>query len=290
MSQPLAIFAHARASKAPRPRAAAPRIGLARRHAAGMTVLEIMVVLAIIGGLFFVARSGFRMITKADLVEDSGELTAVMRRASQLAVEHGELHRVVIDLDHQDPDKPDYEPKKPSYAIEVCQGEVAVLRNENLQSDLAETKRALERGKQRLANLPPNALAGDPEEATRRATALAGHHIADRTCHPATDSLTGDTSGKGWMRKLHPSVKFKEVWVQHRDDAVTKGQVAIYFFPVGSSEKSVIELTDGGETFSVLVYGLTGRVELHDGALSDVNDHMLRNVMGDKEAKREGQQ
>jgi Tfp pilus assembly protein PilE len=256
-----------------------------------MTVLEMMIVLAVIGGMVFIVRSGFRMITKADLVEDSSALTAVMRRASQLAVEHGELHRVVIDLDRQEPDKPDYDPKKPSYVIEVCQGEVAVMRNENLQSDPEEAKRALERGKQRLNNLPPDALAaGDPEAATRRATALAGHHIADRTCHPATDSLTGDTSGKGWMRKLHPSVKFKEVWVQHRDDAVTKGQVAIYFFPVGSSEKSVIELTDGGETFSVLVYGLTGRVELHDGALSDVNDHMLRNVMGDKEAKREGQQ
>jgi hypothetical protein len=42
--------------------------------------------------------------------------------------------------------------------------------------------------------------------------------------------------------------------------------------------------------FTVLVYGLTGRVELHDGALKDVNDHMLKNVMGDKDAKRETQQ
>jgi len=265
--------------------------GRARGNPRGMTVLEIMIVLAVIGGMFFIVKSGFRMVTKADLVEDGSELTAVMRRASQLAVEHGELHRVMIDLDHQDPDKPDYEAKKPSYVIEVCQGEVAVLRNEKLQNDDDETKRALERGKQRLANLPPDALAaGDPEAATRRATALAGHHIADRTCHPATEGLTGDTSGKGWLRKLHRGVRFKEVWVQHRDDGVTKGQVAIYFFPLGSSEKSVIELTDGSETFSVLVYGLTGRVELHDGALADVNDHMLRNVMGQKDAKREGQQ
>jgi hypothetical protein len=40
----------------------------------------------------------------------------------------------------------------------------------------------------------------------------------------------------------------------------------------------------------VLVFGLTGRVELHDGELKDVNDHMLRNVMGDKDQKREDQQ
>ena len=259
------------------------------RAQAGMTVLEMMIVLAVVGGMFFLARSGFRLLTKADLVGDANELTAVMRRASQLAVEHGELHRVVLNLDAPtDPDKPD--PKKPSYLIEVCQGQAAIVRNERLQNDDDDTKRAIERGKQRLSNLPSDALAaGDPEEATRRASALAGHHIADRTCVPATDSISGDVSGKGWVRKLHPGTRFKEVWVQHRDDGVTKGQVAIYFFPLGTSEKSVIELTDGGEVFSVLVYGLTGRVELRDGALSDVNDHMLKNVMGDKDAKREDQ-
>lgn len=248
-------------------------------------MLEVMIVLAVVGGLFFIARTGFRVLTKADLVDDANELTAVMRRASQLAVEHGELHRVVIDLDNQEPGKPDY-------VVEVCQGQIAIQRNEKLRADDEETKRAIERGKQRLATLPGDALAaGDPEEATKRATALAGHHVADRTCRLADDSVTGDASGKGWVRKLRKvkGIKWKQVYVQHRDDAVTKGQVAIYFFPTGSAEKAVLELTDGSEVFSVLVFGLTGRVELRDGALRDVNEHMLKNVMGDKDAKREGQ-
>lgn len=250
-----------------------------------MTVLEMMIVLAVVGGMVFIVRSGYRVLVKADLVENASELAAVMRRASQLAVEHGELHRVVMDLDNQDPTKPDY-------LVEVCQGQAAILRNEQLNSDDDETKRAIERGKQRLNGLPSDALAaGDPEEATRRAIALAGHHIADRTCQLATDSITGDATGKDWTRKLRKAkgIKWKQVWVQHRDDAVTKGQVAIYFLPIGGAEKSVIELTDGNEVFSVLVYGLTGRVELRDGALRDINDHMLKNVMGDKEARREGQ-
>jgi len=243
-------------------------------------MLEMMVVLAIVGGLAFIARSGFRLLTKADLVENANELTAVMRRTSQLAVEHGELHRVVLDLETQ------------SYVVEVCRGQAAILRNERLKNDDDETKRAIERGKQRMNGLPSDSFAtGDPDEATRRATALAGHHIADRTCVPATDAISGDATGKGWVRKLRKAngIKFKEIWVQHVNDSVTKGQTAIYFFPVGSSEKAVIELTDGSEVFSVLVFGLTGRVELHDGALHDVNDHMLRNVMGNKDTKREDQ-
>jgi type II secretory pathway pseudopilin PulG len=239
-----------------------------------------MVVLAIVGGLVYIVRSGFRMVTKADLVEDATELTAVMRRASQLAVEHGELHRVVLDLEAQ------------AYAVEVCQGTVGIARNEALKADDEATKRALEKGRLRLAGLPSDALAtGDPEEATKRAAALAGHHVADRTCKPADNSVTGDANGKGWIRKLRKDkgVKFKEIWVEHRDDSATKGQVAIYFFPLGSAEKAVIELTDGSEVFTVLVFGLTGRVELHDGTLRDVNDHMLKNALGDRDAKREGQ-
>jgi type II secretory pathway pseudopilin PulG len=245
-----------------------------------MTVLEIMVVLAIVGGLVYIVRSGFRLVTKADLVEDATQLTAVLRRASQLAVEHGELHRVVLDLDAE------------GFAVEVCQGAVGIARNELLKADDEATKRALEKGRQRLTGLPPDALAtGDPEEATRRAAALAGHHVADRACKPADNSVTGDSNGKGWIRKLRKDkgVKFKEIWVEHRDDSATKGQVAIYFFPLGSAEKSVIELTDGSEVFTVLVFGLTGRVELHDGTLRDVNDHMLKNALGDRDAKREGQ-
>jgi prepilin-type N-terminal cleavage/methylation domain-containing protein len=246
----------------------------------GMTVLEIMIVLAVVGGLFLVVRTGFRAVTKADLVENANELTAVMRRASQVAVEHGELHRVVLDLENQ------------AYVLEVCQGETAIQRNEQINAGDEDAQRAIERGKQRLSNLPADALAaGDPDMAARRAIALAGHHVADRLCKPATDSLTGDAEGKGWQRELRKDkgIKFKQVWVQHRDDGVTKGQVAIYFFPIGSSEKSVIELTDGSETFTVLVFGLTGRVELRDGTLADVDDHMLKNAMGDRDAKRENQ-
>lgn len=265
-----------------------------------MTVLEMMIVLAIIGLAGMLVRSGFRAITKADLVEDATELSAVIHRASQLAIEHGELHRVTFDFDRDPNEKRDE--ARFDYVVEVCRGATAIQRNEAVRVDEETKKRALERGNERLRNMPPNALApADPEEATRRATALAGHHVADRTCVPANDSInnSGDATGKGWARRLRKhgrdarnawgGIHFKNIWVQHRDEPATKGQVALYFWPTGSAEKAVIELTDGDETFSIVVFGLSGRVELHDGTLRDVNQHMLKNVMGDKDAKREGQ-
>src|ERR1051326_2608728 len=88
----------------------------------GMTVLELMVVLAIIGGAVVLVRSGFRLITKADLVENSTELASGMKRGMPLAVEHGEMHRIVFDLDKQ------------IYAVEVCLGSTAIQRNEKLRN------------------------------------------------------------------------------------------------------------------------------------------------------------
>lgn len=246
------------------------------RNSRGMTILELMIVLAIIGAGMFLVRSGFRMLTKADLVENSTELAAVFRRTSQLAIEKGEMHRVLIDVDKQ------------IYAVEMCEGSRTIQRNEQVRPDEEATKRAIEKGKDRMKDIPAETMAADPELATKQALMIAGHHIADRMCAPIEDP-SSDSEGKGWIRTLRANkgIKFKEIWVQHRDESATKGQVAVYFFPTGSAEKAVVEITDGSDTFSVLVSGLTGRVELKDGTLRDVDDHMMRNALGDKDKPRE---
>jgi type II secretory pathway pseudopilin PulG len=236
-----------------------------------------IIVLAIMGASLVLVRSGFRLVTKADLAENAVELVALLRRANQMAIETGELHRLLIDLD------------KHAYAIEVCQGEIAVARNEAIRVEDDVKQRAIQRMEGQLRGVSPDALASDPEEATKKALALAGHHVADRTCGPSTSVISGDSQGKGWIRQLRSAkgIKFREVWVQHQDKSSTEGQAAIYFFPVGSSEKAVIEMTDGSDVFSILIYGLTALVELRDGALSDVDDHMLRNIKGDQDKARE---
>ncbi len=245
-----------------------------------MTLLEVMIVIAIIGFGALLVHRGFRAITRADLVENSTELAQIMKRTSALAIEKGEMHRVLMDLDKQ------------VYVVESCLGSTSIMRNEAVRTDPEALKKAMERGQQKLRDLPTDAFAaGDPEEAARRATAISGSHIADRECSPVKDGISGDVTGKGFLRTLSTAkgVKFKRVFVQHMEHAVDKGQVAIYFFPQGQAEKADIEVTDGDEVFSVLVYGLTGRVQLSDGALRDPDDHMLKNVMGDKDLKpREG--
>lgn len=248
-------------------------------------MLEIMIVIAIVGLAGLLIRGGVRMVTKADLVEDAGLLAAYLKRANQMAIERGELHRVRVDFE------------KHAYAIEICPGQTAIVRNEALEVDPDEAKAALERGQQRLQQMPEDALAaGDPEEGTRRAMALGGHHVGDRVCQPVTEGITGTVPRRGekpnqWAQPLRSDkgIKFKELWVQHRDKSVTDGAEAIYFFPQGSAEKAVLELTDGSATFTLLIYGLTGRVELRDGELEDVDSHMLRDALGKKQQERDGE-
>jgi type II secretory pathway pseudopilin PulG len=248
-----------------------------RARERGITLLEIMIVLAIMGASLMLVRSGFRLVTKADLAENAVEMVALLRRTNQMAIESGELHRVLIDLD------------KHAYAIEVCQGEAAISRNEAVRVEEDVKQRAILRMEGQLQGLAPETLASDPEEAAKKALALAGHHIADRSCGPPSTVISGDSQGKGWIRQLRVSkgIKFRDVWVQHQDKSSSDGQVAVYFFPIGSSEKAVIELTDGTDVFSILIYGLTSLVQLRDGALQDVDDHMLRNIKGDRNKDRE---
>src|SRR5262245_58258736 len=129
----------------------------ARRYRAprGMTVLELMIVIAIIGAGVALLGTAFRALTKADLVDNATELSAVLRRTSQLAIELGEVHRVVIDLDRPDPGTPEAAAEgRLDYQVEVCRGQVAIARNEAVRPDAEATKRAIERGQARLGQLP----------------------------------------------------------------------------------------------------------------------------------------
>lgn len=252
-----------------------------RRGQRGLTLLEIMIVLAVIGGVMYLGLTGLRTLTSADIAGTATDMAALMRRASQKAVETGEMHRLLLDLDKQ------------AFAVEVCQGTQALVRKQkDAESDPKKAEEAKKRGEERLGQLPTTAgLAAptDPEAAAKRAVALAGHHVADRLCGPAFEDHRSRKDPVPMVRKLDKDsgIKLREVWVAHLDDSTTAGLVAVYFFPNGSSEKAIINLTDGDGVFSLLVYGLTGKIEVLSTPLANPDDHMLRNALGDREDEDE---
>ena len=244
-----------------------------------------MIVLAILAMLLVMGSRGLRRLSDADLDDDTFEVATIIRRTGQLAVETGQLHRVVFDFE------------KRTYAVEVCQGASTIARGQRQEKtpDPKDVQDKLELARQRLATTAgarAAAEAQNPEEAAKIAAAIAGHHVLDRVCEPAAErpapTLYDDRRiGKDVpVRVLRGEVKFRELWVQHLDESATNGIAIIHFFPTGSSEKAIIELTLGDQTRSILIHGLTGQVEVKGEAVKNPDDHMLRNAVGDKEADR----
>jgi prepilin-type N-terminal cleavage/methylation domain-containing protein len=254
----------------------------------GMTVLEIMIVLAIIGFMAYLAYNGFRYLSGAALSEDTSNLALMLRRTQLLAVESGAPARVVIDFDKQ------------AYWVEVCEGDPTLSRaKEEEKADAEHAQEELDKAHQRLATLPGGQMqASSPEEEAKMAAALAGRKVGGRVCSPlgtgaAAEKLgqvfSGNSMGEDLKRALQKDrgVKFREVWVQHLEKSVSGGQVSISFFPLGWAEKAIVEVGSSDDDIeTVLVHGLTGRVEIRAGALRDPDDHMLRDVKGEREAER----
>jgi type II secretory pathway pseudopilin PulG len=252
-----------------------------------MTLLEVIVVIALIGMISWLGVGAIRWLRGANAVETSVEMAAVMRRTSQLAQTSGQMYRVVFDLGATDS-----EPQ--TYRVEVCAGGPAALSKEpelpEQQNDEAK-KRAVEDAKQRLSTTAPQGAlpTGSDEEgrAEDMALALAGQLGARRSCVVSTE-LFGDPDGKGAVRKVvtERGARIKQVWVQHLEDSISHGMVAVYFFPSGSAEKAIFEVGDGRNTFTLLVHGLTGRVEVRDGSLRDPDDFLLRDATGEEIEER----
>ncbi|MEZ4368307.1 MAG: prepilin-type N-terminal cleavage/methylation domain-containing protein [Kofleriaceae bacterium] len=282
-------------------------VPIRRRRGAqqGMTLLEMMIVLAIIAGIIVITAVGVRRLTKGELVDDAMALAARMRQASSMALESGVPHRVTLDL------------AAGAYVIERCEGRARMIRARD-QEELAErldpeaAAEALEEARSRMGDVSADLVTSSTMEASAAvASAIAGHHVGDQQCVPATDGpppaaaeaqaqaaaaveaaiAGGPGSGAppgllGGQLDREAGTKVRSVHVQHLDEAATAGVVSIYFFPDGSAEKAIVNVTDGDAVFPVLVAGLTGRVEVRDEALRDPDEFMLRNPLGDREAER----
>jgi len=243
-----------------------------------MTMLEIMVVLAIIGLLMTFAYMGVRQASKSDLRENVQQLAAMLRNAQNMAAETGMHHRVVIDIDEQ------------TMRVEACKGNVRIRRtSKEIVHDFKEAKSLAEFAADN--QIPPEILnAASPEKATELAAALTGKRLNGARCGLSTRA-NGDSQGRGNLRKMNKRyAHIKRVFVQHLEDPVTEGTVTINFFPLGNAEKAVIEISekaDGDPAWTLLLHGLTARVEWEKGEVDDPNDHMMRDALGEKTLERE---
>lgn len=241
-----------------------------------MTLVEMMLVLALLAGAFVLIAGGMRRLNKTDLRDETVRIAALMRSAYNMAAFSGVHHRVVFDLENQ------------TFRIEACPGEQKLYRTEEEPVPDEEAIKALMDKLQKRPDPTSEQVteiigAETPEQATEAAAALEGVQIGLARCEvPKTPNNHAD--GRGNIRKIRgDGVRIKAIHVAHLEDPVTDGEVSINFFPLGTAEKAVIEMADDHDNEMVLlVHRLTGIVQWKRGDF-DPDDHMRRNAMGDSE-------
>lgn len=247
----------------------------------GMTLIEIMVVLAIMGAMMVVLLgSSLLKSTSARTREAAVEVMATLRGAYNMTTMSGKHHRVVFDLDEQ------------VYYIEICTGKQALKKGDKEevldQEEFGKLRERLERPDTSDIN-SEIIQAESPEAALEAAAALAGIRVGTARCQPATQTLSGQTSKTGNKHKLDTErgIRIKELHVQHLSEPMDEGIVSINFFPAGSAERAAVQVgnTDK-EVFTILLHGLTSRVEFRQGKV-DTEDHMKLNAEGDERDERE---
>ena len=219
--------------------------------ARAFTLLEVGIVLVILGLLVAVAVPAMGALSGAHLQQESGGLGGVIRDTYARTALIGKSTRLVIDLDED------------AWWVEDAPSVVRVHR-EKLEAD-REGKVALNPLDERLEGIEKDTQ--DEDDKTKLEL------LSPVTWVPAE----GDY---GQPHKLADDVRFKSMWVEHLDDAVAAGQVALYFFPGGFTEEAHITLTDDDEgtdnprTVTLVVSSLTGEVvlEKEPPRIPDVED------------------
>ena len=233
-----------------------PRLSLRtrprRRTEAGFTLLEIMVVMAIIALMMGSAISGFRSIAKSDLRASTMHLSGAIRYLFDRASTTGKHHRLVLDLNDG------------RYWAEVSDDKF-YTPNE-AESEYDRRKREEKEEKQDIDDKRK------AEEAQRRNTDTIGGMNYDPSKMEVGDYRPKRVRFAAFKEMaLKPvtiknNTKLVDVYTPRVTEPITSGRAYIYFFPMGQTEPAIIHMSDksGQAFYSIVVHPVTGRVRLYN--------------------------
>lgn len=257
----------------------------------GLTLIEMMVVLAIAGLMMTLGYRALQSVRSSDLREEANRVLAVLRMAYNGSSATGGHVRVVFDLDKQ------------KFWMERCEGDARLrqadeeeeLDKEELEELAEKVTRAQEQVRQ--SGMTSDQLgqvlqATSPEKAVEAAAAIEGMRLGTATCKPSGDPLLEDRNKReqvpiGVVRQDQGN-RIRRIYVKHLLEPAEEGRVTVNFFPLGFAERAIVEIENAdSEVFSLLVHATTGRVEIRSGEVEDADDFMMRNAVGDTEETRE---
>jgi general secretion pathway protein H len=244
------------------------------KRQAGLTLIEILVVLAVLGLIAAILVIGLGRAGTLTLRTDAGRLAAALRSAFDRAAATGAHHRVIVDLDAE------------TFQVERCEGRIRLRRSEDeakaqdqadVAAQVAQLKaQATAAAEANALGLPPGTsptATSPPAEAGAPAAALG-----DAGCGPVPGTL-----GKLQTLRKDKKIDIRRVFVSHLEKPAEEGKVTLNFFPLGRAEKAVVEVGQKDELFTLIVHPLTGRVEIQVGEFKHPEEFVVEDAQGEEQ-------
>lgn len=209
----------------------------------GMSLLELMLVLALVALIAGGVMSGSGMLGGTRLRSDASLILTAVRLAMTQSNSNGLPVRLVFDLEHQ--------------RIWLEETRSRMLRsNPDAREDDLTGGAAAATESERLAAEEAKRILDGPREPPASFSVLPALGVDPADPNPG--------------RALGSGIQFARVQTEHDPVARTSGRAYLYFWPGGGTEKAVITLRHGeegddGKLLSVVVSALTGRAQIVKG-------------------------
>lgn len=211
-----------------------------RRDQDGYTLIEILVVLAILVLVVAGASLGIGSITRANLRSSAMMLGAAVRTGYTRAVTQGHAVRLVMDLGGQ------------KVWLEETEDRLVLSRDPEDSAAGASQSATADGG------------VAPPAEEPAGGFVLGAHDFqigASNTPRYRGAQFHRIEGSRFEPRDMPRGVRLLAVYTAHTEGRQEEGVQYLYFWPGGMTERAVIQVADAddGTTFSVVVHPLTGR-------------------------------
>lgn len=232
------------------------------RHQRGLTLIEIMMVVGILGLVSGGVTLSYRAVVKAQVRGSASKLAAAVRYLFDRSIVTGKYYRLAIDLD------------RGSYEAQVA--------DERFYLNTEKEKGA---GKGRAFDSDARVKEQDAEDARLRANTQG---LAAQLAPPPAPKRAHFQSFKDAMlpRVDLRGAFVRDIYTPRQREPYIHGRAFLYFFPDGHTERAVLHVQGGkpppgdeeaprdrgADVYTLIVRPLTGRVELKTGDLDIPRD------------------
>ena len=201
------------------------------RQPRGFTLIEVLIVVAVIGVMALAAAPAVNSLTGANARSAASEIAGASRYLFDTAALRHQTCRLVIDIDGRE------------WWAECTTAAPGSRRNQPVM------------GK--------DGAAEDDERELARG--FSDEVDADKRKFLARAKFAEFKDRQVQKRKLKGGAAFEKVWTPRGRDPQVKGKAYVYFFPQGQADRAQIPVADGDNAYTVITQPLTGRARVVTG-------------------------